>query len=387
MDCVRIGIVGLGVMGTGHMKSVQATPGAKLAAVCDIRPDVVEKVAKENNVKGFCDADEMFKSGEIDAVIIVTPHYDHPVKAVAAFEAGIHVMTDKPIAVHKADAFKMIDAHKKRPDLKFGAMFNMRTDSLFLKLHELIQSGEFGKIKRVTWLATNWLRTQAYYNAGGWRATWKGEGGGVLLNQCPHQLDLFQWYFGMPQKIRAFCKFGKYHKIEVEDDVTAYMEYDDGMTAVFMTSTGEAPGTNRIEISCDRGRVIVEDNKIIFKRTVCAIQEFIDTCPQMFNSPDIWNIDVPHKAEVASHQKMIANFVDSILKGTELIAPAEEGINSVELANAMLYSSINDSTVELPLDPVAYENLLADLIKNSKFVKPEEKKIDVGNFTGSFGKK
>lgn len=386
MKEVRIGIIGLGVMGTSHMRNVLLTPGAKLAAVCDVRKEVVDKLAAENKVKGFCDGEEMIKSGEIDAVIVVTPHFDHTVKAVAAFKHGVHVLTDKPIAVHKADAQRMIDAHKKRPDLKFAAMFNQRTDSLYIKIKSLIDNGELGEIHRVNWIITNWFRSQCYYNSGGWRATWKGEGGGVLLNQCPHQLDLFQWFFGMPVKLRAFCQIGRYHNIEVEDDVTAYCQYKNGSTGVFIASTGEAPGTNRLEITCDRGRLIIEDGKITFNRAEIPVSKFIKTSTTGFACPPIWNVEVPHSNERMAHQKIIANFVDAILNDAPLIAPGEEGIKSVELSNAMLYSSMKDTTVDMPLDGKAFEKLLNGLIKNSKFMKPKEQKVKNNDFSKSFGK-
>ncbi|MCK5843279.1 MAG: Gfo/Idh/MocA family oxidoreductase, partial [Victivallales bacterium] len=222
MDEVRIGVVGLGGMGINHIGSIERSDGIRLSAVCDSQRDVAYEQAKKNDVKAFYDFDEMTKSGLIDAVLIATPHYFHTPLAVAALDAGIHVLTEKPVAVHKADVEKMIAAHAKRPELKFAAMFQMRTQGIWRKLKNLIDSGELGKIKRVNWIITNWYRTQAYYDGGGWRATWKGEGGGVLLNQCPHQLDLFQWLFGMPSKIRAKCALGKYHNIEVEDDVSAF---------------------------------------------------------------------------------------------------------------------------------------------------------------------
>lgn len=366
MDKVRVGVIGVKSMGRDHVKSVQATPRMCLSAVCDIKKDTADKVAAENNVKAFYDTDEMLNSGEIDAVIIATPHYSHTPLAIGAFQAGIHVLCEKPVGVHKADVQKMIDAHKKRPDLKFAAMFQMRTDYVYKKLKELIENGELGELKRVNWIITNWFRSQSYYDSGGWRATWKGDGGGVLLNQCPHQLDLFQWFFGMPSKIRAFCDLGKYHNIEVEDNVTAYCEYPNGATGVFITSTGEAPGTNRLEISADRGRLVLEDGKITFLRTEVSVQEFSDTTDSRFGFPPVCNLEISVSDPGGSqHQRIIANFADAILDNTPLIAEGKEGINSVELANAMLFSSIKNKTVEMPLDADMFSGLLQTLIKNS----------------------
>jgi predicted dehydrogenase len=385
MNEVRFGIIGIGNMGKGHIGSVSKIPGAKLTAVCDMNSGVVEKAATENGVKGFTDSAEMLSSGEVDAVIIATPHYMHTDLTIAAFEAGIHVLCEKPIAVHKALAVKMLEAHKKHPELKFAAMFNQRTDPAYRKIKSMIDRGELGDIKRVNWIITTWFRSQAYYDSGSWRATWKGEGGGVLLNQCPHQLDLFQWMFGMPDKVRASCFIGKYHDIEVEDEVTAYCEFSNGATGVFITSTGEIPGTNRLEIVGDRGRLVYEDNKISFKRSEKGTLEFIKTSESGFRIPDIWEIDIPAGVATESqHQQIIQNFTDSILKGSALIAEGDEGINSVELGNAMLYSSMNDTTVQMPLNGEAYQEMLEKLIENSNFVKTGIKKDNSDDFSKSF---
>jgi predicted dehydrogenase len=381
---LRIGVVGLGNMGSGHLKFIKETPTCELGAVCDICKAKADKFAAEYGVKAYYDAKKMFASGDIDAAIIAVPHYSHPDLSIAAMEKGLHVITEKPLAVHKLDAQRMIDAHKKHPKVKFAAMFQQRTDDAHKKLKELIDSGELGKIIRVNWTITNWYRTESYYASGGWRATWGGEGGGVLLNQCPHNLDLFQWFFGMPSKIRANCHIGKYHKIEVEDEVTAYMEYKNGMTAVFITSTGEAPGTNRLEIAADRGRVVLEGGKITFTRNTESMIKFCKENPNGFATPQTWDVSIPAAAG-ASHQKIIANFADAVLKGEKLWTPAEEGINAVELATSMLYSSFNDCTVELPLDAVKYDKMLKKLIKSSKFVKAPVKEQHV-DMAASFGK-
>jgi len=260
MNSVRIGIVGLGNMGAAHAASILAgnIRRLELAAVCDLEP---ARLARLPQVAAFASADAMIGSGRIDAVLIATPHYGHTTLGIKALEAGLHVLVEKPISVHKADCERLIAAHRN-PQQVFAAMFNQRTDPYFLKLHQLIASGELGAIRRVNWIVTNWFRSAAYYSSSAWRATWAGEGGGVLLNQCPHNLDLFQWFFGLPVRVRAFCRFGQYHQIEVEDEVTAYMELAGGATAVFVTTTGEAPGTNRLEIAAENGRIVYEDDRI-----------------------------------------------------------------------------------------------------------------------------
>ena len=309
-------------------------------------------------------------------MLIATPHYDHTTIGIDALQNGLHVMVEKPISVHKSDCERLIAAHTGEKQV-FAAMFNQRTDPRYRKLYELIQNGELGEIRRVVWNITNWFRPQIYYSSGGWRATWEGEGGGVLLNQCPHQLDLWQWMFGMPNRVRAFCQMGRYHEIEVEDDVTAYLEYDNGCTGVFITTTGEAPGTNRLEVTAECGRVVIDDDGIHFTRNESPMSEFSKTATGPFSSPEAHEVDLSVDGKAGHHIEVLQNFTDAILKDEKLIAPAAEGIHSVELANVMLYSTFTDSTVELPLDGAAYEARLKELIANSTF-KKEVSENDLG---------
>lgn len=381
MNEVRIGIIGVGNMGTSHAKNIIAgkVPGAKLTALCDNDPKRLEAFPEQ---KHFSDAQELIGSGEIDAVIIATPHYPHTTLGIAALEAGLHTLVEKPISVHKADCERLIAAHQNK-DLVFAAMFNQRTDPRYVKLRELITSGQLGRINRINWIITDWFRTAAYYASGGWRATWGGEGGGVLLNQCPHQLDLMQWLFGMPTEIRSYCQIGRFHDIEVEDDVTTYLKYENGATGVFITTTGEAPGTNRLEVAAEQGKVVIEGEGIQWTRNEKQTTEFSNETKGGFNKPPVWDIKIPTSGFGEQHVGIMKNFVDAILNGAELIAPAAEGIHSVELANAMLYSSFTDSTLKLPLDGAAYEAHLKKLIAESTH---EKKTVETGpaDLSGSF---
>jgi predicted dehydrogenase len=238
-----------------------------------------------------------------------------------------------------------------------------------------VASGELGELVRIQWTITDWYRTEAYYASGGWRATWAGEGGGVLINQSPHNVDMIQWICGMPKRVTAFCQFGKHHDIETEDDVTAYWEYENGATCVFVTSTGEAPGVNRLEISGRKGRATLEHGKLRFIRNEIASDEFSRTSPLAYDGPPTWNIEIPTHGEGGTHNEVIEKFAAAILDGTPMVAEAEEGIRQVELANAMLYSSLTKTTVELPLDGDKYEAKLKELIAGSKFQKKTGGKI------------
>jgi predicted dehydrogenase len=297
----------------------------------------------------------------------------------------MHVLVEKPISVHKADGERLIAAHQGRRQV-FAAMFNQRTDPLYQKIRAMVQGGELGEVRRINWIITDWFRTEAYYASGGWRATWAGEGGGILLNQCPHNLDLLQWIFGQPQRVRAFCRFGRYHDIEVEDDVTAYMEFSNGASGVLITSTGEAPGTNRLEITAEGGRVVCEDSRILLTRNAVPMSEFSRKASQAFARPETTVSSFAFPDRGGQHNEVLQNFADAILDDRPLIAPAAEGLRSVELANAMLLSTWLHKTVELPLDAVAFQGLLEQQIKNSRFIKKTVSTATNEDFTKSFGR-
>jgi predicted dehydrogenase len=324
-----------------------------------------EKLANLPGVKAFATFEEMAASGLIDAVLIATPHFQHTSLGIQALQAGLHVLVEKPISVHKADAERLIAAHT-RPNQVFAAMFNQRTDPYYIRLHDLIHQGELGEVRRMNWIITNWFRTEHYYSSGTWRATWAGEGGGLLLNQAPHNLDLLQWLFGMPKRVRAFCRFGQYHDIEVEDDVTAYLEFPGGATGVLVASTGEAPGSNRLEITAERGRVVFENDQISLVRNETPMTEFSRTSPTSFSLPAVTKsvLEIPDHG--SQHIGVLKNFADAILDGAPLLVEAAEGIRSLELANAMLLSTWLDATVDLPIDGRVYEDLLMQKIAGSK---------------------
>ena len=391
MDKVRLGIIGVGGMGSGHAKQVLdgQIPRCELVAVCDVDPERLKAYPKQ---KQFSSSAELIRSGEVDAVLVATPHYGHTTIGIDALSCGLHTLVEKPISVTVADAKRLIDAYKKaqkkNPDLRFCAMFNQRTDPYYIKMHDLIEKGELGTIRRSNWIITNWFRTESYYRSGGWRATWAGEGGGVLVNQCPHNIDLYQWLCGMPCAITAIGGLGKYHDIEVEDDCSALFEYADGATGAFFTSTGEAPGTNRLEICGDKGKLVLDisrgGRKLEFTRNEVPANIYLKESDNRFGAPPVWNIDIPIAGGSGEqHVGIKKNFVAAILDGAKLIAPAEEGIRAVEIANAMQYSMQIRQRVELPMDAKAYETHLKKLIANSTHKKKTDKKVDL-SLTNSF---
>ncbi len=384
MNKVRLGIIGLGNIGRYHAAYLLdgKVDRCELVAVCD----AFEKATEPYQAKGlktFTDGEEFIKSGEVDAVIVATPHFQHTTLGIAALQAGVHVMVEKPISAHKADAERLIAESKKHPKVVFGGMFQMRSEPRYQKIKKLIDNNELGTLLRLNWIDTDWFRSDAYYSSSAWRATWKGEGGGVTINQCLHQLDTLAWLFGMPKSVRGFAQLGRFHNIEVEDNVTAYMEYADGASAIFISSTGEIPGTNRLEITGTRGRVVLEKDKLTFIRNEVASDEWNKTSTTGFGQPDQWTIDIPFGNADMPHAAYIQNFVDAILDGAPLKVPGEEGIRSIELANVIIYSSLVGQTVELPLDSKAWEDKLNELGEKSTLEKKvvEATKED---FTKSF---
>lgn len=383
MDKVKIGIIGLGNMGTSHATNLTAgkVPRMELCAICDIAENRRD-YAKEHfpDVPVFDNATDMFKSGLLDAVIIAVPHYDHPPLAIEAFSYGLHVMTEKPAGVYTKQVLEMNEAAKKSGKV-FGIMYNQRTNPVYQKIRKMIQRGDLGEIKRITWIITNWYRKQSYHDSSAWRSTWKDEGGGTLINQNPHQLDLWQWMFGMPEKIMSFCSFGRFYNIEVEDDVTAYMQYKNGTTGVYITSTGETPGTNRLEIACDMGQLIIEDNKIKFKRNIMSEREYNRTDTEsIFGNLEYWNCDIPVDSSGGEqHVGILKNFAAAILDGAELLAPGYEGIYGLTISNAIHYSAFTNKWADVTNFPHdEFYALLQEKIKNSTFKKEvkEQKTLD-----------
>ena len=386
MEKVRLGLIGYGNIGTSHTNHLTkgSVPNMELTAVCDIA-EARRKVFTEKypEIPVFESAEDLYKSALCDAVLIAVPHYDHPRLAIEAFEHNLHVLIEKPAGVYTKQVKEMNEAAAKSDKL-FGIMYNQRTNPVYQKLRTMIQRGDLGHIKRITWIITDWYRPQAYHDSSTWRSNWKGEGGGALINQNPHQIDLWQWMFGMPDRIFSKVSFGKYYDIEVEDDVMAHFEYDNGTTGQYITSTGEAPGTNRLEIACDMGKVVIEDKKMIFKRNIVSEREFNEHNQEVFGKPECWNCDVPvNFSGGEQHVGIMKNFASAIQNGTPLLASGEEGINGLTISNAIHLSAWTGETVDVKNFPdEKFYLLLQEKIQNSTVVKKESSKV--ADTTGTY---
>jgi predicted dehydrogenase len=380
---IRLGVIGLGNMGAAHCKLLQTIPDLKLVAGCDVDPNRVQRIVDRYGCAGFADAHDLIAAEVCDAILIATPHFSHTTIGIDALRAGYHVLVEKPISVHKADALRLIRAYRRK-DRVFAAMFNQRTDPAYVVIRQMIRSGSLGAVRRFQWTITDWFRSQAYYDSGGWRATWAGEGGGVLLNQCPHQLDLLQWLFGMPASVTAFCRFGRHHSIEVEDEVTAYLDYASGAAAVFTTTTGEAPGINRLEIAAEHGLLTYDsaDSFIRIQRNDKPVSRAIAENAS-FEKPATAEERIEVTGSGGQHKAVLENFAAAIVRGEALIAPAAEGIHSVELANAMLLSAWRGKPVHLPVSARTYTRQLQQRIQRSSLPKTV-REVLVDDMSGTF---
>lgn len=369
-DKIKLGIIGIGNMGTGHASNITGgkCPDFDLVAVADTNPDRIAW-ARENisgEITYFDNAISMLDSGLIEACMVCVPHYDHPTFAIECMKRGIHVMVEKPAGVYTKQVREMNAQAEEHPDVVFGMMFNQRTNHVYRKMRDLVNSGDYGKIRRVNWIITNWYRPQAYYDSGDWRATWSGEGGGVLLNQCPHQLDLLQWICGMPVKVESYLHYGLWHDIEVEDDVTTYMEYANGATGVFITTTGDAHGTNRFEVQLERAKIVVEDNKLSLLEFEVTEPEWSKTNEQPFATMPAKEVEVETDGQNPQHIGVVNAWGDAILRGGKLIAGGAEGINGLMLSNAMHLSAFLGKPVELPIDEELYYEELMKRVATSR---------------------
>jgi predicted dehydrogenase len=371
---VRIGVIGVGGMGQGHCEAVKQVEAAELTAVCDIDRKTADMVAAKYGVPAFYNHKDLLKSGLVDAITIATPHYDHPPIAIDAFRRGLHVLSEKPIAVTVKEADRMIAAAKKSGKV-FEVCYQMRCDPKYRAAKALMEKGHVGELVRVNMLIADY-RSQAYYDSGGWRATWAGEGGGVLFNQAPHMMDIFCWLVGLPKTVTAQTRT-RLHNIEVEDEASASMEFANGASGYLYASTTEVPRTYRFEVVGDKGKILLDEKGLRYWKLETPISTFTRTSKEMWGGPksqmrEIAGTELDKlvgaqaKEADPTHRGIVRNFCDAIQKGRKRLVPGEECGMQVELADAITLSSKRGKTVKLPLKRKEYEDLMAELIAGSK---------------------
>ncbi|NIK77142.1 putative dehydrogenase [Paenibacillus castaneae] len=368
MKKVRMGIIGIGAQGGAYAGFLAEGKVAHMTigAICDIDPAKKAMCAeKYPDIPFYDNYIEMLESGHVDAVVTCVPHYLHPEMGIEALKRDIHALVEKPAGVYTKQVQELNEFAATKPDLTFGIVFNQRSNPLYQKVKAIIDSGEIGEIRRTNWLITTWWRPQGYYEQSEWRATWGGEGGGVLVNQAPHQLDLLQWICGMPKKVYSNVKYGYQRDIAVEDDVTAILDYGNGATGVFVTCTHDVVGTDRFEILGDKGKIVVDDSKkVTIKRLLTAESEMSKTMSwadvtKIFMGQGLSQIYEEEVLEFesvwgAQHIAVLENFAANIVNNTPLLAPGSDGIHGVRLANAIHLSSWLGKEVEIPFDEELY---------------------------------
>ena len=369
---VRFGVIGIGNIGSQHVKLLQSgkVSGAALAATASRSAPNLDSL-----VPHFTDYKDMIRAAGVDAVLIATPPMNHVQIAGAAIEQGLHVLMEKPIAMsfHQAEMLLTLV-----PDqLRFAVMLNQRFHPVYAKLKELLDRDTIGELQRISWTMTTWYRPDIYYQVSRWRGTWPGEGGGLLINQCIHNLDVLQWLVGLPDSITANVSFGKYHDIDVEDEVAAMMTFENGATAMLTASSGEAPGVNRMEIVGDQGMLQIENGEIRVWRASESVRQHSRTTHEMFGMPKFDVETVNTDDEIDQHAAVLQNFVDSILTDVELLTPGHEGLGSLQLANGILLSAWTGGSIRLPIDADLYEEQLERKIRKASLRTPEDLKVEV----------
>jgi len=368
MEQVRFGIVGTGGMGSGHARTMQGIEEIRLAAVCDIAPDVANSVGEEYNVPYMTDYHDLVDLDEVDALIVATPHYFHPEVVVYALEQGKPVISEKPIAVTVAAADAMVEA-AQRTGTPFGVMHQTRTEAIWRAAGEITNSGRLGALYRTMMIYAT-FRSQAYYDSAGWRATWKGEGGGVLINQAPHSIDRFTWLGGLPSKVTAVTQT-RGHVIEVEDVAGAMLEYANGATGYIYCSTTEAPTSEIMEFSGEKGKLRIVDDQIRFWEIPDGVHGFSDSSPEMWAHPEMSEVPVEIPEGERGHGAILRNFARHLLYGEDLLSPGVEGLKTVEMINAIIMSGGTGQSVDVPVDRAKYDAYLAELVATSTFQKRE----------------
>lgn len=351
-NIIKLGVIGLGNIAKQHINNITsgAVQNCQITAICSRSGS---DLAKEINAVHFTQYQELIDSGLVDAVLIATPTLSHFEITQYALAKDLHVMLEKPIGLSSLEGEKLVALASAKT--KFALMLNQRTDPTFKKIKAIFDSGVLGELQRTHWTMTNWFRPDIYFQVSDWRATWKGEGGGLLVNQCIHNLDIFQWICGIPSEITAFSEFGKYHNIEVEDEVTAYLRYNNKATGVFIGSTGEAPGVNRFDIIGDKGSLHFDFGQLIQKLNNQSTAEFCANTDEMFGMPKVTETDITTTENVNQHAIIMNNFIAAINHDEPLIAPAASGLASLDIANAMLQSTWTKQAISLPLDRHAYQ--------------------------------
>lgn len=363
MNQVRMAVIGTGSMGKKYAQMIAAGSVKDMvltAVVCRSEANIEWAKEKLNQeVQIFPDADTLYAHGDLfDAVMIVTPHKLHPEMVKQGLLAGKHMFCDKPAGVSMKQCEEMARLAREK-DLKFAMMFHQRMYGKYLRIKELLEQNEIGVIRRVMMENSRYYRTQYYHKSGSWRSSWTGEGGGALINQGQHILDIWQWLVGMPQSVQAVIPFGKYNDFDVDDEATILMEYPDKRTAVFILTTGEGSWTERLEIVGSKGTILLEEDKLTISRYDQDLTEYGKNaqCNAREQMKETLTVeDYPKEKE--PYEEMLADFADAILTDGSVAVSGLEGLHALELTNAAYLSAFTGKKISLPMDADEYEKEL-----------------------------
>lgn len=373
VEKIKLGIIGYGAEGGMYANFFKqnderlSSDIIELAAICDNDPVKKEKVAEDfPGLPFFDNYKDLLDSGVVNAIVTTVPHYEHTVMGIDALNKGIHLLGEKPAGVYTKEVKELIATAEKNPETTFAIFFNQRTNPLYRRVKELMEQGVIGDLQRATWIITTWWRPQGYYNQSSWRATWGGEGGGVLVNQAPHQLDLLQWLCGKPEKVFAKMKYGAGRDIVVENEVNALLDFGNGVTGSFITCTNDLVGTDRLEIFGSQGKIVVEDSKKLIithlEKPEVELSKDMDMSDVVklfmgqMNADDVYKVTTEEFQQKMGEQhiEVLNNFADHVVNGADLLAPGSEGINGVRLANAMHLSEWLGKEVDYDHDEDLY---------------------------------
>jgi len=360
---IRIGIAGIGFIAEEYIKLITAgrIQNAEVRALSSRNRSHMEAVKEKYQLDAvlFTDYEAMLSSGLIDAVMICTPHFHHPGMAIKAIRRGIHTMIEKPVGIFPEELRELAESLQTHPDVKAGVLYCRRTNPIYQQIKDFLDSGELGQLKRVTWIITNAsvYRTQAYYNSATWRGTYVGEGGGLLLNQVSHHIDMLVWLLGLPKAIQANCYSAVERNIEVENEVSITMEYPGQAIGQFISSTREFPGTNRLEISCSKAQLILENEKDLTVRKLGVEEtEFNRTTNIPFAfipyEEEIHNFEPYENPEIQA--RIVNNFISAVTDGKPIACPVEDAIRSQQFIIGAYLSSWQEKKLTLPADGKAF---------------------------------
>lgn len=372
MRAIRFAVVGTGNIGQQHINLLRSGDIKNAELVATVSRSGAAVAA---SVPHFSSLESLLDEDCCDAVLIATPTMDHVTAAQLAAERGLHVLLEKPLAMSVGQSQALIDSIPS--DIQFAVMLNQRFHPAYSAIKQLLNDGRIGSIQRYTWTMTAWYRPDVYYKVSRWRGTWPGEGGGLLINQCIHNLDIMQWLFGLPDRLSAKVAFGRYHDIDVEDEVTAILEHDSGSVGLLQASSGEAPGFNRLEIIGDEGVITWDDKELTLLKADQSVSEHCATTREMFGMPSFTRETVSLDEGVNQHARVVQNFVDALTQGSSLLTPASEGLGSLQLANGMLLSQWDDTAIALPIDSHRYEQLLSERIASSSLREAQNIEVEI----------